>query len=169
MAHLTLVLGGARSGKSAHALSLAPAPHLFIATGEALDAEMAERITRHKAERGGDWKLVEEPLDIGSAIRTHAAPGQTIVVDCLTLWLSNLMHHQRDIPEATDALIREAREAPGAIVFVSNEIGLGLSPMESLSRRFRDEQGRLNQNIAAICERAVFVAAGLPLVLKGDV
>ncbi|MBY8976123.1 bifunctional adenosylcobinamide kinase/adenosylcobinamide-phosphate guanylyltransferase [Rhodobacteraceae bacterium NNCM2] len=166
MAHVTLILGGARSGKSARALALAPPPHVFIATGEALDAEMTERIRLHQQERGPDWTLVEEPLALDTAIAANAAPDATLVVDCLTLWLSNLMHHERDIPAATAALIAALNTAPGRVLLVSNEIGLGLAPMESLSRQFRDAQGRLNQQIAAMANRVEFVAAGLPLVLK---
>ncbi|MEM8842522.1 MAG: bifunctional adenosylcobinamide kinase/adenosylcobinamide-phosphate guanylyltransferase [Pseudomonadota bacterium] len=169
MAHVTLILGGARSGKSARALACAPPPHVFIATGEALDSEMAERIARHQAERGPDWHLVEEPLALHTAIATNAADRTTLVIDCLTLWLSNLMHHQREVPQETDSLIAALRDAPGHIILVSNELGLGLAPMEPLSRRFRDVQGRLNQQIAAMADRVEFVAAGLPLTLKGGV
>lgn len=167
MAHVSLILGGARSGKSARALALAPSPHVFIATGEALDAEMADRIALHQAERGPDWHLVEEPLALDIAIATNAADATTLVIDCLTLWLSNLMHHERNIPSATQALIAALQEAPGHVILVSNEIGLGLAPMEPLSRRFRDAQGRLNQHIAAVADRVELVAAGLPLALKG--
>ncbi|MEM6906159.1 MAG: bifunctional adenosylcobinamide kinase/adenosylcobinamide-phosphate guanylyltransferase, partial [Pseudomonadota bacterium] len=102
-----------------------------------------------------------------NAIRAHASPETTLVIDCLTLWLSNLMHHGWDIDEATAGLIAALSEAPGRAILVSNEIGLGLAPMESLSRRFRDAQGRLNQRIAAAADRVEFVAAGLPLTLKG--
>lgn len=166
MAHLTLVLGGARSGKSARALALADArPRTFVATAEPLDAEMAERIERHKAERGADWALVEAPLDIAAAVVEGA--GGTVVVDCLTLWLSNAMHRERDVTAGTEAFLAAVAAAPGRVVVVSNEIGLGLAPMESLSRRFRDAQGRLNQRVAAAADRVEFVAAGLPLVLKG--
>ncbi|MEM6904451.1 MAG: bifunctional adenosylcobinamide kinase/adenosylcobinamide-phosphate guanylyltransferase [Pseudomonadota bacterium] len=167
MAHLTFVLGGARSGKSARALALAPPPHVFIATGEALDDEMAERIRLHQEERGPTWRLAEAPLDLPNPIHAHASPETTLVIDCLTLWLSNLMHHGWDIDEATAGLIAALSEAPGRAILVSNEIGLGLAPMESLSRRFRDAQGRLNQRIAAAADRVEFVAAGLPLTLKG--
>ncbi|MEM9099756.1 MAG: bifunctional adenosylcobinamide kinase/adenosylcobinamide-phosphate guanylyltransferase [Pseudomonadota bacterium] len=168
MAHVTFVLGGARSGKSARALAHAPAPHVFIATAEALDQEMAERIHLHKEERGPSWRLAEAPLDIGPAIAEHAGPKTTLVIDCLTLWLSNLVHHERDIGAETDRLLDALETAPGRVVLVSNEIGLGLAPMESLSRRFRDAQGRLNQRIAAAADRVEFIAAGIPLVLKDD-
>ncbi|MEM7508403.1 MAG: bifunctional adenosylcobinamide kinase/adenosylcobinamide-phosphate guanylyltransferase [Pseudomonadota bacterium] len=166
MADLTLILGGARSGKSARALAIAPPPHVFIATGEALDGEMAERIRLHQAERDPSWTLVEAPLDLAAAIQDAAAPDCALVIDCLTLWLSNLMHHQRDPDAETRTFLVAAQKAPGQIICVSNEIGLGLAPMESLSRRFRDAQGRLNQRVAAQATRVEFVAAGLPLTLK---
>lgn len=166
MARVIFVLGGARSGKSARALALAPAPHVFIATGEALDAEMAERIRLHQAERGTSWELVEEPLDLAAVIGRHAGQNTHLVIDCLTLWLSNLMHHSHDTDASTSALTNALQQAPGTIILVSNEIGLGLAPMESLSRRFRDAQGRLNQRIAAHADHVEFIVAGLPLVLK---
>ncbi|MBK0397834.1 bifunctional adenosylcobinamide kinase/adenosylcobinamide-phosphate guanylyltransferase [Limibaculum sp. M0105] len=163
-----LILGGARSGKSARALTLAAEPpHVFVATAEALDAEMADRIARHRAERGDSWQVVEEPLDLAGAIAAHAAEGTTILVDCLTLWLSNLMHHGRDPEAETARLVAAIEAAPGRIVLVSNEIGLGLAPMNELGRAFRDAQGRLNQRIAAVADHVEFVAAGLPLTLKG--
>ena len=172
MAHVTFVLGGARSGKSARALALADAVggagagrKLFVATAEPLDAEMADRIRLHQAERGPDWRLAEAPLDVAAAL-AGMGPGDVALIDCLTLWLSNLMHHGRDVAAETAALIAALREAEGRALLVSNEIGLGLSPMEALSRAFRDEQGRLNQRIAAAADRVEFVAAGLPLVLK---
>ncbi|MEL6478699.1 MAG: bifunctional adenosylcobinamide kinase/adenosylcobinamide-phosphate guanylyltransferase [Pseudomonadota bacterium] len=168
MARVTFLLGGARSGKSARALALAPAPHVFIATGEALDAEMADRIARHKAERGATWALIEAPLDLPGALAQAAGPDMHVVIDCLTLWLSNLMHHAHPIGPATEGLLAALDRAPGHILLVSNELGLGLSPMEPLSRRFRDAQGRLNQAIAARADRVEFIAAGLPMVLKGS-
>ncbi len=167
MAALTLILGGARSGKSARALALCPAPHCFIATAEALDDEMAERIARHKAERGQSWALAEAPLDLAATLAWEAAEGRHLLVDCLTLWLSNLLHHGRD-PEAECArLLAAVRAAPGAVVMVSNEVGMGLAPMNALGRAFRDAQGRLNQAVAAEAGRVEFVAAGIPLALKG--
>lgn len=169
MAHVTLILGGARSGKSARALALAAdPPRVFIATAEALDDEMAERITLHKAERGPDWGLAEAPLDLADAIRANAAEDTVLLVDCLTLWLSNLMHHQRDVDAEAQALLGVLAEAPGRIVLVSNEIGMGLAPMNALGRAFRDAQGRLNQQVAAAAGRVEFVAAGLPVTLKGS-
>ncbi|MEE8453581.1 MAG: bifunctional adenosylcobinamide kinase/adenosylcobinamide-phosphate guanylyltransferase [Limibaculum sp.] len=168
MARVSLILGGARSGKSARALALAAAPpHVFIATAEALDGEMLERIAQHKAERGESWGLVEEPLELAQAVRANAAEGTTLVVDCLTLWLSNLMHRERDVEVETARLIEALTAAPGRVVLVSNEVGMGLVPVNALGRDFRDAQGRLNQRIAGVADHVEFVAAGLPLVLKG--
>jgi len=164
MADVTLILGGARSGKTARALSLTPTPRAYVATAEARDGEMAERIAAHQAERGTDWDLIEAPTDLVAAIKD--ANGRALLIDCLTLWLSNLTAAERDIAAETDALIKALKTASGPIIFVSNEIGLGLVPMESLSRRFRDEQGRLNQRIAAAADHVEFIAAGLPLRLK---
>ena len=167
MAALTLILGGARSGKTARALSLCPAPHCYIATAEARDAEMADRIAAHRAERGPSWDVAEAPLDLAATIAERAAPGTHLLVDCLTLWLSNLLHADRDREAETANLLAAIDAVPGSVVAVSNEIGLGLVPMEPLSRAFRDAQGRLNQQVAAAATRVEFVAAGLPLVLKG--
>ena len=166
MARVSFILGGARSGKSARALALATdLPRTFLATAEALDEEMADRINLHKSERGADWGLIEAPLEIASAVATHR--DGTLVVDCLTLWLSNLMHHERNIPAETAALCA-ALEVSGRVVLVSNEVGLAIAPENALARRFRDAQGRLNQAVAAAADHVEFVAAGLPLVLKGS-
>lgn len=168
MAEVTLVLGGARSGKSARALELAPLPpRVFIATAEALDDEMADRIAAHRAERGAGWQVVEAPLDLFSAVTGAAGPGTVLVIDCLTLWLSNLMHHGRDVVDETDRLLAALQTVEGKIVLVSNELGMGLAPMEALSRGFRDAQGRLNQRVSGFADRVEFVVAGLPMVLKG--
>ncbi|QIE57377.1 bifunctional adenosylcobinamide kinase/adenosylcobinamide-phosphate guanylyltransferase [Pikeienuella piscinae] len=166
MAEITLLLGGARSGKSARALALAAPPRTFVATAAAAadDAEMVERIARHRAERGADWALVEAPLDLVGAIR--AASGRTLVIDCLTLWLSNLMAAGRDETVEAAALVAVLGAASAPVILVSNEVGMGLVPMEPLSRRFRDAQGRLNQRVAAAADRVEFIAAGLPLRLK---
>jgi adenosylcobinamide kinase/adenosylcobinamide-phosphate guanylyltransferase len=168
MAHVTLILGGARSGKSARALALAATPpHVFIATGQPLDGEMEERIRLHRAERDASWRLVEEPLDLAQAIGANAAEGTTLLVDCLTLWLSNLMHHEREVAAETDALVAALTAAPSRVVLVSNETGMGLTPLNALGRDFRDLQGRLNQRIAAVADQVELVVAGLSLVLKG--
>ncbi len=168
MARVSLILGGARSGKSARALALAgDPPHVFIATAEALDGEMRERIALHRAERGESWGLVEAPLELAAAIGANAAEGATVLVDCLTLWLSNLMHHGRDVETEIEILVEALAAAPGRVVLVSNEVGMGLVPVNALGRDFRDAQGRLNQRIAGAADHVEFVAAGLPLVLKG--
>lgn len=168
MAELKLILGGGRSGKTAHALAACPAPHCYIATAQALDGEMEARIAAHKVERGASWGLCEAPLDLAGAVRREAAEGRSLLIDCLTLWLSNLMHHERDIEAETAGLLSAVADAPGRVVMVSNEVGLGLVPMEKLSREFRDAQGRLNQQVAAAADHVRFIAAGLPLVLKGE-
>ena len=164
-ARVSLILGGARSGKSARALALATAPRIFLATAEALDAEMAERIADHRAERGDGWGLIEEPLEIAAAIAAHREG--TLVVDCLTLWLSNLMHHRRDVQSAASGLCKALAAATGRVILVSNEVGLSIAPENALARRFRDEQGRLNQQVAAAADHVEFMAAGLVLTLKG--
>ncbi len=168
LAPLTLVLGGARSGKSTYAeglLARHPAP-IYIATGEAGDGEMDERIRLHRARRGVTWRTVEAPLDLAGALQIEAIPGRALLVDCLTLWVSNLMGAGRDVEREGDHLIAALAGLRAPVVFVSNEVGLGIVPDNALARRFRDEAGRLNQKIAAACQRVVFVAAGLPLVMK---
>ena len=164
-----LVLGGARSGKSACAQSLveaAASERLYLATAEAGDDEMAARIVRHRADRGAGWLTREEPLALVEALVAEARPGRALLVDCLTLWLSNLMLAGREV-EAETARLTEAISALRApVVLVSNEVGLGLVPDNPLTRSFRDAQGRLNREIAAACEAVVFVAAGLPTLIK---
>ena len=166
MAHVTLILGGARSGKSARALALARDPKTFLATAEALDDEMAARIARHKAERGPEWRLVEAPMDLVPAIDANGTG--TLVIDCLTLWLSNIMHYELDVEAETDHLITALGRATGTVVLVSNEVGLSIAPENALARMFRDAQGQLNQAVAAAADRVEFIAAGLPLTLKGN-
>lgn len=165
-----LILGGARSGKSRHAQSLAEAfdaTLVFIATGEAHDAEMAARIDRHRTDRGARWRTVEAPLALAEAIRLSSAPDHLLLVDCLTLWTSNLMHAGRDVAEATAELIATLRAAPGPVILVANEVGLGIVPDNALARAFRDAAGQMNQAIAAAADRVTFVTAGLPMILKG--
>jgi len=164
------ILGGARSGKSARAQALADAGaarRVFIATAEAMDAEMAKRIARHRTARGAGWTTVEAPLDLVGALSDHMAVDAACLVDCLTLWLSNLMHHDRHVEDETASLCDLLARARGRVILVSNEVGMGLVPETPLGRRFRDAQGRLNQRVAAACRRVEFVAAGLPLTLKG--
>jgi adenosylcobinamide kinase/adenosylcobinamide-phosphate guanylyltransferase len=187
----TLILGGARSGKSAYAERLAidsGKEVVYIATATAGDGEMASRIAHHRATRPPEWTTVEEPLALGNQLLRWSSPERLLLVDCLTLWLSNLFFHggaeypeypgnphfpevgdlvlPGQFDEQQDMLASALVRLSGDVVLVSNEVGLGLTPMGALSRRFMDEQGRLNQAMAAICDRAVFVAAGLPLVLK---
>lgn len=165
----TLVLGGARSGKSRYAQTLAEASGLvplFLATGEAGDGEMDARIARHRAERGAQWLLREEPLHLAAALADAAQPGRIILIDCATLWLSNLMQANADIEAATVALGVALGAAPCPVVIVSNEVGQGIVPENALARRFRDAQGRLNQHLAAQGRRVVLVVAGLPLQIK---
>ena len=165
---VTLLLGGARSGKSRRAQQLAEAAapaRTFVATAEPLDDEMAARIAKHQADRGQGWTTREAPVDLVEALQQTARPDHVVLVDCLTPWLSNLAHHGRDVDEEVRQLL-EALALPGNLILVSNEVGLGLVPSTPLGRRFRDQQGWLNQAVAEASDRVEFVAAGLPLVLK---
>jgi adenosylcobinamide kinase/adenosylcobinamide-phosphate guanylyltransferase len=167
---LTLVLGGARSGKSRYAEALVEAAAeggTYCATAEAGDAEMAERIAAHCNRRGPFWRTVEAPLALADSVRRAAEPGQPVLVDCLTLWLSNLMLAGVPLDAEFAGLRMALRDAAGPVVLVANEVGLGLVPETLLGRQFRDAAGRLNQEMAGLANRVVFVAAGLPLVLKG--
>jgi adenosylcobinamide kinase/adenosylcobinamide-phosphate guanylyltransferase len=168
MNKLTLVLGGTRSGKSAYAESLfaGQATPVYLATGSAGDDEMADRIARHRTRRGVHWRTVEEPIGLAAALLRESRPDQPILVDCLTLWLGNLMGRDRDIDQASDALLSILPRLPGPVVMVSNEVGWGIVPDNALARRFRDHAGELHQRIAAEAESVVLVAAGLPLKLK---
>ncbi|MBX2805983.1 MAG: bifunctional adenosylcobinamide kinase/adenosylcobinamide-phosphate guanylyltransferase [Hyphomicrobiales bacterium] len=168
-ARTIFVLGGARSGKTSRALSLAEtfSQRIYIATAQALDTEMEERIARHKLERGNLWTTVEAPLDLPRAIGEVAEADAVCVIDCLTLWLSNLMGADRDIAKETARLCNAVAQARPALILVSNEVGLGIVPDNALARAFRDHQGRLNQAVAASVDCVEFVAAGLPLRLKG--
>ena len=163
---ITLILGGARSGKSAHAERLIGERGLYIATAEAGDDEMAERIRAHRERRGVGWETIEEPLDLAGALERHAGADRPVLVDCLTLWLSNLMGAGRDVEAETRRLIERFGAPPCPVVLVSNEVGLGLVPATPLGRAFRDHAGRLNQRVAAAADRVIFVAAGLPITLK---
>jgi adenosylcobinamide kinase/adenosylcobinamide-phosphate guanylyltransferase len=164
-----LVLGGVRSGKSAHAEALVegrPGACIYLATAEAGDAEMAERIARHQARRGARWTTLEEPLDLPRALAETARPDAAVLVDCLTLWLSNLMAAERDIEAETERLVAVLAGLAGPAVLVSNEVGLGIVPANALARAFRDHAGRLHQAVAGVVPAVTFVAAGLPLHLK---
>ncbi len=165
-----LILGGARSGKSALAERRAldsGLPVSFIATAQALDAEMAERIVRHQADRPAGWRTVEEPLALAAALKAECAPGRCVVVDCLTLWLTNLLlNSEARLATETAALLQALPDLPGEIILVSNETGLGVIPMDALTRRFVDAAGRLHQQLAGLCDRVTLTVAGLPLTLK---
>jgi adenosylcobinamide kinase / adenosylcobinamide-phosphate guanylyltransferase len=166
---LTLVLGGARSGKSRHAEELVtatPAPWVYVATAEPFDDEMKARIAEHRVRRGETWRTVEAPLDLAGAIES-TPPGATVLVDCLTLWLNNLMYKKRDIDTETACLEATLAARRGPVVLVSNEVGSGIVPDNAEARRFRDLQGRLNQRIAARADHVVLLVAGLPMVVKG--
>jgi len=167
---VVLVLGGARSGKSAYAERLVTESGLtpvYVATAGAGDAEMAARIAEHRARRGAGWTTVEAPERLEQILAREAGAGRALLVDCLTLWLSNIMLAGADAEKRCRALADAALRLPGLVVFVSNEVGLGLVPDTPLGRRFRDAQGRLNQAMAAVAAQVVFMAAGLPVVLKG--
>ncbi len=178
-----LIIGGARSGKSLLAERRAGASGLrvvYVATAQPLDAEMSRRIAQHQERRRADWGLVEEPLELAAALRRHAAPDVCLLVDCLTLWLSNLLFAGDAASEAAagetascqrlagaiQALSDLLPQLPGQVILVSNEVGSGVVPMAALSRLFADEQGRLNQRMAAVCDKVTLVVAGLPLSLK---
>ena len=164
-----LVLGGARSGKSRYALDLAQASgreQVFIATAQAQDREMAERIARHRAERDGAWSTHEVPLALPQTLATLARPDRVVLVDCLTLWLSNVVLAGQEPEPGIAALVQAIAGAAGPLVLVSNEVGQGIVPATPLGRRFRDLQGRLNQQVAQACEAVVLVVAGCPTLIK---
>ena len=170
---VTLVLGGARSGKSAWAESLIEQQMdnvwdgaTYLATATAEDAEFAARIIEHRKRRGKHWHTVQEPLQIADALKKHANPMRPILVDCLTLWLSNLMLNERDVTRELSRLVKHLNDLAGPVVFVSNEVGLSIVPDNALARVFRDHAGRLNQQLAAIADCVVFITAGLPMTLK---
>jgi len=164
-----LVLGGARSGKTRRALAHADgsSQKIYVATAQAFDREMEDRIAAHKQERAGQgWRTIEAPLDLGGALSAEAPPEAIVVVDCLTLWLSNLMFAGRDLADETRALCDALARSKAPVVLVSNEVGMGIVPENKLAREFRDAQGRLNQQVAALAGEAWLVVSGLPMRLK---
>ena len=169
---LQLILGGARSGKSRLAEKLAAESALavtYIATSQPLDGEMSERVAHHRARRPVEWALIEEPLELARILRENASAERCLLVDCLTLWLTNLLmlEDPQRLDAERDALLACLAELPGEIVFVSNETGMGVVPLGELTRRYVDEAGWLHQALAERCQRVVLTVAGLPLTLKG--
>ncbi|MGI4747555.1 MAG: bifunctional adenosylcobinamide kinase/adenosylcobinamide-phosphate guanylyltransferase [Janthinobacterium lividum] len=168
MTLLTLVLGGTRSGKSRHAEGLIiamPAPWLYLATGQAWDDEMRARVVEHRARRMQGWHTVEVPVALADAL--DDAGDRPVLVDCLTLWLTNLLLGDHDIEQAASGLMAALARRQAPTVLVGSEVGMGIVPENALARRFRDEAGLLHQRIATVADRVVLVVAGLPLVLKG--
>ncbi len=167
---LTLVLGGARSGKSRIAerlVTVSGRPKLYLATAQAFDDEMKDRIQHHRKDRGEGWTTLEAPLDVAPILR-NCQPKFTLLFDCATLWLSNHLLAGSDLPSETETLLAALAACPAPVVLVSNEVGAGIVPENALARRFRDEQGRLNQRLAAQADLVVGVMAGLPFALKGE-
>ena len=170
---LQLILGGARSGKSRLAEKLASESGLeviYVATSQPLDGEMSQRVALHRQRRPDSWGLVEEPLELTKVLKQSAGPGRCLLVDCLTLWLTNLLmlEDPQQLAQERDALLDCLAELPGDIIFVSNETGLGVVPLGELTRRYVDEAGWLHQALAERCQRVVFTVAGLPMTLKGS-
>ncbi len=168
-ATITLVTGGARSGKSRYGESLITAlqpPWIYVATAEAGDAEMAARIAEHRVRRSAQWGIVEAPHQLTDAF-SRIPEAAAVLIDCLTLWLSNRLLANADIDKEADQLADALVQHAGPVVLITNEVGSGIVPDNALARRFRDAQGRLNQRMAALADRVVLVVAGLPLVVKG--
>ncbi len=169
MSRTILVLGGARSGKSRFAEGIAAGHQgekTYLATSEIFDDETRLRIDRHVAQRGAGWQTVEEPLDLSGALERLAGTNSFVLVECVTIWINNLMHHDRDVAAHVTRLCEVLAKMQGTLVLVSNEVGLGIVPDNALARRFRDEAGRANQLIAEAAGEVYFVAAGLPMALK---
>jgi adenosylcobinamide kinase/adenosylcobinamide-phosphate guanylyltransferase len=166
---VTLLLGGARSGKSRHGERLVesqPGACVYLATAEAGDAEMAERIRRHRARRGARWRTIEAPLELVPALFREAGPGRAVLVDCLTLWFANLMGAGQDIDVERAALLAALPILAGPVVLISNEVGLGIVPENALARRFRDQAGLLHQELAAAAQSVALLVAGIPIPIK---
>jgi adenosylcobinamide kinase/adenosylcobinamide-phosphate guanylyltransferase len=167
---LTLVLGGARSGKSRYAeqaVMALPPPWVYVATAEPFDDEMRDRIAEHRSRRGSEWQTIDAPTDLAGAIE-DAPSDHPVLVDCLTLWLNNLMYRKINIDTAIENLEAALVEREAPTVLVSNEVGFGIVPDNAEARRFRDLQGRLNQRIAALAGNVVLLVAGIPMLVKGE-
>ncbi|QKV17391.1 bifunctional adenosylcobinamide kinase/adenosylcobinamide-phosphate guanylyltransferase [Oricola thermophila] len=167
---VTLILGGARSGKSAFGEGMIAASGLepvYIATGQVHDEEMRARIDHHRARRGPEWTTVEEPDDLEGALARATGQERAVLVDCLTLWVTNLMMAEADIAARSARLCAALKDAKGPVVLISNEVGLGIVPDNRMAREFRDHAGRLHQDVAGVADTVYFVAAGLPLKMKG--
>ena len=170
---MIFITGGCRSGKSRYALDYANrhfSKKLFLATSEALDEEMAQRIENHKKVRGPEWQTIEEPVEIVNKIKEYGEDGKVILIDCLTLWLYNLLMRWGDdskILNETDKLINVIKQNPASFILVSNEVGMGIVPADPLSRRYRDLLGTMNQRIAQALDTVIFMVSGIPLFLKG--
>lgn len=168
----TLVLGGCRSGKSSHALKLAETVgprRIFVATCVPHDDEMRSRVARHRQERSHTWQTLEVPLDLASAVTRHSPLSDVMLIDCLTLWLSNLLMETQAVDRIRhqiDGLAEAVQAAPGAVVMVSNEVGAGIVPENRLARLYRDLAGWANQTVAAVCDRVVWTVAGIPVTIK---
>jgi adenosylcobinamide kinase/adenosylcobinamide-phosphate guanylyltransferase len=168
-AHLTLVLGGVRSGKSHFAERLAieaGGERVYVATAEPFDEAMRHRITLHRLRRGSEWRTLEAPLELEAALNEAAAPGRVVLVDCLSLWVTNLMLAGRDVTTASEAVVQTAASLPGHLLLVSNEVGLGGIEVHPMARGFADHVGRLHQDLAQVATEVVLVVAGQPLWLK---
>ena len=167
-----LILGGARSGKSGYGESMAKQTDLdviYVATAQAHDQEMSERIAQHQLDRPKHWLTIEEPLALADVIQAHSKSNSVVLVDCLTLWLMNVMHHELDLAEQVDALLATLEHAPGLVILVSNEISMGVVPMGELSRRYVDNLGRLHQQIAKHAQQVTLMVAGIPMAVKSRV
>ncbi len=168
---ITLITGGARSGKSRFAerlMAARPARHAVVATGTAGDAEMAARIERHKAERDPTWEVIEQTISVRAAMRNAARPDRVVLLDCLTLWISNLMGEKRDVEAEVQGLVGTLQNAAGPVIVITNEVGLGIVPDNALARAYRDHLGRANQSVAAAADCVLLMTAGIPLALKGE-
>ena len=170
---MIFVTGGCRSGKSRYALHYANqrfSKKLFLATCEVLDGEMAQRVENHKKVRGPEWRTLEEPIEIVNTIRKHGDDAEVILIDCLTLWLYNLLmkwDNDLKIIDETEKLIEIIKQSPASLILVSNEVGMGIVPADPLSRRYRDLLGTMNQRVAEALDTVIFMVSGIPIFLKG--